>query len=115
MQSQVRFRSIGLFVLTIPAFAGAATPWRKDPMHRTDVIAIGELAARTGFAVSAIRFYAAKGLIATLRSCGGQRRFLRAAIRRVSFILTLPPLCLTREESALELARLPVKRKPNDP
>src|SRR3546814_7779122 len=77
----VRFRSIGLFVLTIPAFAGAATPWRKDPMHRTDVIAIGELAARTGVAVSAIRFYEAKGLIASLRSSGGQRRFLRADIR----------------------------------
>src|SRR3546814_18147167 len=97
MQFQVRFRSIGLFVLTIPAFAGAATPWRKDPMHRTDVIAIGELAARTGVAVSAIRFYEAKGLIASLRSSGGQRRFLRADIRSVSFLLLAPHLGLDRK------------------
>src|SRR3546814_8243614 len=113
MQFQVRFRSIGLFVLTIPAFAGAATPWRKDPMHRTDVIAIGELAARTGVAVSAIRFYEAKGLIASLRSSGGQRRFLRADIRRVSFILIAQQLGLSLEEIALELARLPATRTPN--
>ncbi|MBB5705443.1 redox-sensitive transcriptional activator SoxR [Sphingopyxis panaciterrulae] len=82
-------------------------------MHRTDVIAIGELAARTGVAVSAIRFYEAKGLIASLRSSGGQRRFLRADIRRVSFILIAQQLGLSLEEIALELARLPAQRTPN--
>ena len=82
-------------------------------MHRTDVIAIGELAARTGVAVSAIRFYEAKGLIASLRSGGGQRRFLRADIRRVSFILIAQQLGLSLEEIALELDRLPAQRTPN--
>ena len=37
-------------------------------MHRTDLIAIGELAARTGTAVSAIRFYEAKGLLSPQRA-----------------------------------------------
>ncbi len=46
-------------------------------MHRTDMLAIGELAARTGLAVSAIRFYEARGLVSALRNSGGQRRFLR--------------------------------------
>ena len=41
-------------------------------MHRTDLIAIGELAARTGVAVSAIRFYEAKGLVEALRTGGGE-------------------------------------------
>ena len=82
-------------------------------MHRTDLIAIGELAARTGVAVSAIRFYEAKGLIEALRSGGGQRRFLRADIRRVSFILIAQQLGLSLEEIAAELTRLPARRTPN--
>ena len=82
-------------------------------MHRTDLIAIGELAARTGVAVSAIRFYEAKGLIEALRTGGGQRRFLRADIRRVSFILIAQQMGLSLEEIGDELARLPAGRTPN--
>ncbi len=82
-------------------------------MHRTDLIAIGELAARTGVAVSAIRFYEARGLVSALRTQGGQRRFLRADIRRVSFILIAQGLGLSLDEIAAELARLPAGRNPN--
>jgi MerR family transcriptional regulator, redox-sensitive transcriptional activator SoxR len=82
-------------------------------MHRRDLITIGELAARTGVAVSAIRFYEAKGLIAALRTRGNQRRFLRADIRRVSFILIAQGMGLSLEEIAAELARLPGERTPN--
>ena len=52
-----------------------------------ELLAIGELAARTGLSVSAIRFYEEKGLVQALRSAGGQRRFLRSDIRRLSFAL----------------------------
>ena len=82
-------------------------------MHRTDLIAIGELASRTGVAVSAILFYEAKGLIEALRTRGGQRRFLRADIRRVSFILIAQQMGLSLEEIAAELAGLPAQRTPN--
>ncbi|MDR6834301.1 MULTISPECIES: redox-sensitive transcriptional activator SoxR [unclassified Sphingopyxis] len=82
-------------------------------MHRTDLIAIGELSARTGVAVSAIRFYEAKGLVEALRTGGGQRRFLRADIRRVSFILIAQQLGLSLGEIAAELGRLPAGRTPN--
>src|SRR3546814_2186538 len=99
MKAQVRFRS---------------SEKRGAPiMHRTDLIAIGELAARTGVAVSAIRFYEAKGLIEALRTGGGQRRFLRADIRRVSFILIAQQMGLSLEEIGDELARLPAGRTPN--
>ena len=52
-----------------------------------NLLSIGQLAARTGLSVSAIRFYEAKGLIAPLRNPGGQRRFARADIRLLSFVL----------------------------
>ena len=82
-------------------------------MHRRDLITIGDLAARTGVAVSAIRFYEAKGLVAALRTSGNQRRFLRADIRRISFILIAQGMGLSLEEIAAELARLPGERTPN--
>ncbi|MBA4747708.1 MAG: redox-sensitive transcriptional activator SoxR [Sphingopyxis sp.] len=81
--------------------------------HRRDLITIGDLAARTGVAVSAIRFYEAKGLVAALRTSGNQRRFLRADIRRISFILIAQGMGLSLEEIAAELVRLPGERTPN--
>lgn len=81
-------------------------------MHKTDLIGIGELAARTGMAVSAIRFYEARGLIAALRSGGNQRRFLRSDIRRLSFVRIAQQLGLGLKEIQALLARLPQGRTP---
>ena len=52
----------------------------------SDLLSIGDLAARTGLSVSAIRFYETKGLVTPARNAGGQRRFLRSDIRRLSFV-----------------------------
>lgn len=82
-------------------------------MQASDVISIGDLAARVGVSVSAIRFYEAKGLIEPFRNSGGQRRFLRSDIRRLSFILIAQQLGLTIEEIRAELAKLPNGRTPN--
>ena len=46
-----------------------------------------DLAERTGLAVSAIRYYEGKGLVSHGRNAGGQRRFERADIRRLSFVM----------------------------
>ncbi len=81
-------------------------------MHRTDLLAIGDLAARTGLAVSAIRFYEARGLVGPLRNAGGQRRFLRSDIRRLSFIRIAQQLGFTIEEIRALLAALPEGRTP---
>ena len=81
-------------------------------MHANDVIAIGDLAARTGLSVSAIRFYEAKGLIEPFRSGGGQRRFLRSDIRRLSFIRIAQQLGLSIEAISAELNKLPHGRTP---
>ena len=82
-------------------------------MKASDVIAIGDLSGRTGVSVSAIRFYESKGLIEPFRSAGGQRRFLRSDIRRVSFILIAQQLGLSIEEIATVLGQLPHGRTPN--
>ncbi|MEX1251648.1 MAG: redox-sensitive transcriptional activator SoxR [Hyphomonas sp.] len=81
-------------------------------MRADDVMLIGDMAARTGLSVSAIRFYEAKGLIAPVRSPGGQRRFRRADIRRLSFIRIAQQLGLSIEAIAAELAKLPSARTP---
>lgn len=76
------------------------------------LLAIGEVAARTGLSVSAIRFYEEKGLVTAIRSSGGQRRFLRADIRRLSFVLIAQQLGLSIGEIGEELAKLPRGRTP---
>ena len=75
-------------------------------------ISIGDLARRTGAAVSAIRFYEEKGLLTSLRTRGNQRRFLRSDIRRVSFILIAQKLGLALAEIERELSALPQGRTP---
>ncbi len=79
---------------------------------KNDVISIGTLAARTGVAVSAIRFYEEKGLLSAVRTSGNQRRFLRSDIRRVSFILIAQRLGLSLWEIEEQLALLPDGRTP---
>ena len=81
-------------------------------MHRTDMLAIGDLAARTGLAVSAIRFYEARGLVSALRNAGGQRRFMRSDIRRLSFIRIAQQLGFTIGEIGALLTALPQGRTP---
>ena len=75
-------------------------------------ITIGQLAARTGVAVSAIRFYEEKGLLQSLRTSGNQRRFLRSDIRRVSFFLIAQKLGLALTEIEGQLGKLPQGRAP---
>jgi MerR family redox-sensitive transcriptional activator SoxR len=81
-------------------------------MDKNDLLPIGELARRTGLAVSAIRFYEDKGLIAAFRTMGNQRRFFRSDIRRLSFILIAQKLGLGLAEIETELGKLPQGRTP---
>lgn len=81
-------------------------------MEPTSFITIGELARRTGVAVSAIRFYEEKGLLHALRTSGNQRRFLRSDIRRVSFVLIAQKLGLALVEIEEQLSNLPEGRNP---
>lgn len=82
-------------------------------MKATDRLPIGELARRTGIAVSAIRYYEDQGLIASDRNAGGQRRFLRSDIRRLSFILIAQQFGFTLPQIRQVLDKLPNGRTPN--
>ena len=82
-------------------------------MKKSDVLSIGQLAERTGVAVSAIRYYETQNLIASVRNSGGQRRFLRADIRRLSFIVIAQQFGFTLEQIAAQLSKLPQGRTPN--
>jgi MerR family redox-sensitive transcriptional activator SoxR len=80
--------------------------------QRDDELAIGEVAQRTGVAVSALRFYEAEGLITARRSAGGQRRFPREVLRRVAFVRIAQQVGLTLDEIRSALASLPGERTP---
>jgi MerR family redox-sensitive transcriptional activator SoxR len=75
-------------------------------------LTIGELARRSGVATSALRFYEERGLIASDRTGAGHRRYARAVVRRVAFIVFAQRVGLTLEEIATELAKLPSHRVP---
>jgi MerR family transcriptional regulator, redox-sensitive transcriptional activator SoxR len=77
-----------------------------------DVLTIGEVAARSGVAASALRFYEEQGLIASERNDSGHRRYPRAVLRRVAFIVFAQKVGLSLEEIRAELARLPRNRAP---
>lgn len=75
-------------------------------------LSIGELARRTGLSVSAIRFYETRGLVRATRGSGGQRRFARSDIRRLSFVLIAQQLGLSLAEIEAELSTLPHGQAP---
>ena len=85
---------------------------KSDGQRGAEPLTIGELARRTGLAVSAIRFYEMKGLVSSIRSEGNQRRFLRSDIRRLSFVLIAQQLGFSIQEIRAALATLPVNRAP---
>jgi MerR family redox-sensitive transcriptional activator SoxR len=77
-----------------------------------DRISIGELAARSGVATSALRFYEGRGLIRAERTPGNQRVYPRASLRRVAFIRAAQEVGLTLDEIAAALSTLPADRTP---
>jgi MerR family redox-sensitive transcriptional activator SoxR len=75
-------------------------------------LTIGEVSRRSGVAASALRFYEERGLIASERAGAGHRRFARAVLRRIAFIVFAQRVGLTLQEIAAELAKLPPDRAP---
>ena len=78
-------------------------------------LAIGEVAERSGLAVSAIRFYEDRGLVVSKRTAGGQRRFRRDVLRRLAFIQAAQRVGLTLDEIGAALGVLPDDAGPTAP
>jgi MerR family transcriptional regulator, redox-sensitive transcriptional activator SoxR len=77
------------------------------------LLTIGEVSKRSGVASSALRFYEQRGLIASERRDGGQRRYPRHVLRRIAFIVFAQRVGLTLDEIAAELAKLDPNRVPS--
>jgi MerR family redox-sensitive transcriptional activator SoxR len=77
-----------------------------------DSLTIGELAARSGVAPSALRYYERLGLIRARRTSGNQRRYERAELRRVAFIRIAQQVGVSLDEIRAALAELPDSRTP---
>ena len=77
-----------------------------------ELLTIGEVARRSGVAASALRFYEDRGLIRSERAGSGHRRFPRAVLRRIAFIVFAQRVGLNLEEIAAELGKLPGEGTP---
>ncbi|MFI5068889.1 MAG: redox-sensitive transcriptional activator SoxR [Streptosporangiales bacterium] len=81
-------------------------------MRATDMLTVGEIARRSGFAESAVRYYERLGLLAATRTAGGQRRFERSTLRRLAFIRAARNVGLSLDEVGQALDTLPDGRAP---
>jgi MerR family redox-sensitive transcriptional activator SoxR len=76
------------------------------------MLTISEVSRRSGVAASALRFYEDRGLIKSERAGSGHRRYARAVLRRIAFIVFAQRMGLTLDEVSGELAKLPENRVP---
>ncbi|MET3805214.1 MerR family redox-sensitive transcriptional activator SoxR [Nakamurella sp. UYEF19] len=81
-------------------------------MDVEQLLTVADVARRSGFAASALRFYEREQLIEAHRSGGGQRRYDRQVLRRLAFIRAARNVGLSLEEIRAELAELPSSRTP---
>lgn len=77
-----------------------------------ELLTVSEVAARSGFAASALRYYEREGLIAATRTAGGQRRYERSVLRRLAFIRAARNVGLSLDEVTAALSSLPGGRTP---
>jgi len=75
-------------------------------------LGVGEVARRSGIAVSTLHFYESQGLVASERSAGNHRRYRREALRRIAFVRAAQAVGISLTEIADSLRQLPDQRTP---
>lgn len=75
-------------------------------------LSVGEVAKRSGVAVSALHFYERKGLIASRRNAGNQRRYRREVLRRVAVIKVAQRIGIPLAQIRNAMKALPKGRTP---
>src|SRR5690606_27653659 len=73
---------------------------------------VGEIARRSGVAVSALHFYESRGLIHSHRTAGNQRRYSPEVLRRVAVIRVGQEVGISLAEIGAALESLPDGRTP---
>ncbi|WP_334078672.1 redox-sensitive transcriptional activator SoxR [Microbulbifer sp. M83] len=76
-------------------------------------LSVGEVARRSGVAVSTLHFYESRGLIRSWRTAGNQRRYSRDVLRRVAVIKVSQSMGVSLAEIRAALDELPDARTPN--
>lgn len=104
------------YEVTPPVHPGHVTPHTVSGMTKApwtaNLLTVGQLAERSGVAVSALHFYENKGLIHSRRTAGNQRRFTRDTLRRVAFIRVSQRVGIPLNTIREALAKLPEERTP---
>jgi MerR family transcriptional regulator, redox-sensitive transcriptional activator SoxR len=77
-------------------------------------LTVGQVAARSGVAISTVHFYESKGLIRSRRSRGNQRRYTRDVLRRIGFIRVSQRVGISLEDIRSALDELPDNRTPTE-
>jgi MerR family redox-sensitive transcriptional activator SoxR len=85
---------------------------RITPEELARPLSAGQVAARSGVAVSTVHFYEAKGLVRSWRSSGNQRRYSRDVLRRVAIIKVAQRLGLPLSMIKQAIDSLPGGRTP---
>jgi MerR family redox-sensitive transcriptional activator SoxR len=81
-------------------------------MDKKQQLTIGEIAARSGLATSALRYYEDLGLIASTRTSGDRRRYQRSVLRRLAVIRAAQQVGLTLKEVCAAFAQFPIDSAP---
>lgn len=105
----------GLFaILTPQLFLRSSDSFDLVPRGRTSFneLSVGQIAQRSGLAVSALHFYEANGLITSTRNSGNQRRYTRETLRRVAFIRASQRVGIPLADIRDALDGLPDQRTP---
>ncbi len=84
----------------------------SDPPRISAELTVGDVATRSGVAVSTLHFYESKGLIKSWRNQGNQRRYPREVLRRVAIIKVAQRTGIPLESIRKTLAALPDRRTP---
>ncbi|MGH3904722.1 MAG: redox-sensitive transcriptional activator SoxR [Pseudonocardiaceae bacterium] len=83
-----------------------------EPTWDQKELTVGQLAARSGVAISALHFYERQGLISSRRTSGNQRRYRRDTLRRVALIRIAQRVGIPLAGVGAALAELPNGRTP---
>jgi MerR family redox-sensitive transcriptional activator SoxR len=75
-------------------------------------LTVGQVAKRSGVAVSALHYYESEGLISSWRNQGNQRRYAREVLRRVAVIKAAQRSGISLASIREALATLPGGRTP---
>ena len=87
-------------------------------MHQTSTSpaewSIGQVAERSGVAVSALHYYEREGLISSIRNAGNPRRYGRDVLRRLAFIRASQRVGIPLVTIKEALDDLPARRTPRE-